>query len=292
MKRTLPFGSTKDPAKAPKKRSSIQTSIKDSFKPKAPPKQSDTASKASAAVDPWIQVKDEKRDWVDLQLGGITLKFPFQPYNSQKALMSKMLKCIQDSGNACLESPTGILLFNRKELERPLRYSLLRWAGKSLNERGLMRLLSRRRQMPCCWMNRKSCRRWGRRRLFPLQLRQRVCWTMDRLFRFIHLDRKIRVKRRRNIEDSSRLVRRRKYPQIEEKALLVLLECCHLEQTCLMLPRPLKRFQGFITLPGRKSRYYPYSHVDLDQTSDQGVKEEYSLSTENGIFSKYLTPRL
>lgn len=68
-----------------------QASIKDMFKPKP------------TKLD-WIEtIKENSHDWINVKLGGTILIFPFQPYNSQKALMSKMLQAIKNEQNAvCL----------------------------------------------------------------------------------------------------------------------------------------------------------------------------------------------
>ncbi|UKJ89955.2 helicase [Theileria orientalis] len=40
-------------------------------------------------------------------ISGIDVKFPYQPYEQQKSFMESVIKAIQDSKNALLESPTG-----------------------------------------------------------------------------------------------------------------------------------------------------------------------------------------
>ncbi|XP_068605781.1 regulator of telomere elongation helicase 1 [Brachionichthys hirsutus] len=42
-----------------------------------------------------------------LQLHGVTVNFPFPPYDCQKEYMSKVIECLQKSVNGVLESPTG-----------------------------------------------------------------------------------------------------------------------------------------------------------------------------------------
>ncbi|XP_039455335.1 regulator of telomere elongation helicase 1-like isoform X1 [Oreochromis aureus] len=42
-----------------------------------------------------------------LTLRGVTVNFPFSPYESQKAYMNKVIECLQEKVNAVLESPTG-----------------------------------------------------------------------------------------------------------------------------------------------------------------------------------------
>ncbi|XP_068180728.1 regulator of telomere elongation helicase 1 isoform X2 [Antennarius striatus] len=42
-----------------------------------------------------------------LRLNGVTVRFPFPPYDCQKEYMSKVLECLQRSVNGVLESPTG-----------------------------------------------------------------------------------------------------------------------------------------------------------------------------------------
>ncbi|XP_007575500.1 regulator of telomere elongation helicase 1 [Poecilia formosa] len=42
-----------------------------------------------------------------LNLRGVTVNFPFTPYECQKDYMSKVLQCLQEKSNGVLESPTG-----------------------------------------------------------------------------------------------------------------------------------------------------------------------------------------
>uniref|UniRef100_A0A669CD85 Regulator of telomere elongation helicase 1 n=1 Tax=Oreochromis niloticus TaxID=8128 RepID=A0A669CD85_ORENI len=42
-----------------------------------------------------------------LTLRGVTVNFPFSPYESQKAYMNKVIECLQEKVNGVLESPTG-----------------------------------------------------------------------------------------------------------------------------------------------------------------------------------------
>nr|XP_056700889.1 regulator of telomere elongation helicase 1 [Euleptes europaea] len=42
-----------------------------------------------------------------IKLNGITVDFPYQPYQCQEAYMSKVLECLQKQMNGILESPTG-----------------------------------------------------------------------------------------------------------------------------------------------------------------------------------------
>ncbi|KAG7521076.1 regulator of telomere elongation helicase 1 isoform X1 [Solea senegalensis] len=43
----------------------------------------------------------------DLSLHGVTVKFPFPPYDCQKVYMSKVIECLTKEKNGVLESPTG-----------------------------------------------------------------------------------------------------------------------------------------------------------------------------------------
>uniref|UniRef100_A0A670Z4X6 Regulator of telomere elongation helicase 1 n=1 Tax=Pseudonaja textilis TaxID=8673 RepID=A0A670Z4X6_PSETE len=43
----------------------------------------------------------------EIKLSGITIDFPFPPYECQEAYMSKVLECLQKQVNGILESPTG-----------------------------------------------------------------------------------------------------------------------------------------------------------------------------------------
>lgn len=40
---------------------------------------------------------------------GVTVEFPFEPYDLQRAYMGKVISCLDKSENAVLESPTGKL---------------------------------------------------------------------------------------------------------------------------------------------------------------------------------------
>ncbi|XP_054464874.1 LOW QUALITY PROTEIN: regulator of telomere elongation helicase 1 [Anoplopoma fimbria] len=42
-----------------------------------------------------------------LSLNGVTVKFPFPPYDCQKDYMAKVIECLQKKANGVLESPTG-----------------------------------------------------------------------------------------------------------------------------------------------------------------------------------------
>lgn len=37
----------------------------------------------------------------------VPVNFPFEPYDLQKAYMTKVIECLENSTNAVLESPTG-----------------------------------------------------------------------------------------------------------------------------------------------------------------------------------------
>lgn len=37
--------------------------------------------------------------------------FPFEPYSVQRAYMERVIECLDNSGNAVLESPTGLCNF-------------------------------------------------------------------------------------------------------------------------------------------------------------------------------------
>ncbi|XP_012267857.2 regulator of telomere elongation helicase 1 homolog isoform X2 [Athalia rosae] len=43
----------------------------------------------------------------DVELNGITISFPFEPYDVQKRYMEKVIECLQDAKHGVLESPTG-----------------------------------------------------------------------------------------------------------------------------------------------------------------------------------------
>ena len=42
-----------------------------------------------------------------LEIGGINISFPYEPYECQKAFMQQVIDCLNANGNALLESPTG-----------------------------------------------------------------------------------------------------------------------------------------------------------------------------------------
>lgn len=43
----------------------------------------------------------------EYQINGITVNFPFEPYQVQRDYMSRVIECLQNSTNGVLESPTG-----------------------------------------------------------------------------------------------------------------------------------------------------------------------------------------
>lgn len=42
-----------------------------------------------------------------INISGINVDFPFEPYDLQKNYMEKVIECLENSGNGVLESPTG-----------------------------------------------------------------------------------------------------------------------------------------------------------------------------------------
>jgi len=44
---------------------------------------------------------------VQVQIRGIDVNFPFQPYGCQVSYMEKVIQCLQEEKNGILESPTG-----------------------------------------------------------------------------------------------------------------------------------------------------------------------------------------
>lgn len=46
----------------------------------------------------------------DININGITVNFPFEPYEVQKIYMSKVIECLQNKKHGVLESPTGMYL--------------------------------------------------------------------------------------------------------------------------------------------------------------------------------------
>lgn len=52
---------------------------------------------------------------------GVTVEFPFEPYDLQRAYMGKVINCLDNSENAVLESPTG----NFREMSSNSRLSLI-----------------------------------------------------------------------------------------------------------------------------------------------------------------------
>lgn len=43
-----------------------------------------------------------------LQIGGIPVEFPFEPYKLQVDYMEKVIECLNSSSSGILESPTGM----------------------------------------------------------------------------------------------------------------------------------------------------------------------------------------
>lgn len=44
-----------------------------------------------------------------IQIKGVRIEFPFEPYQLQKDYMTKVIEALQGEQNAILESPTGYL---------------------------------------------------------------------------------------------------------------------------------------------------------------------------------------
>lgn len=51
--------------------------------------------------------RNDERDVREITLCGITVKFPYEPYDVQKRYMESVINCLDNSENAILESPTG-----------------------------------------------------------------------------------------------------------------------------------------------------------------------------------------
>jgi hypothetical protein len=51
--------------------------------------------------------RETKSEFFDFEIDSVKIKFPFEPYESQKLMMEKIIKCLKNSENALLESPTG-----------------------------------------------------------------------------------------------------------------------------------------------------------------------------------------
>ncbi len=47
----------------------------------------------------------------EVEIGGVQVKFPFEPYQVQKNYMAKVIECLENGKNGILESPTGLLFF-------------------------------------------------------------------------------------------------------------------------------------------------------------------------------------
>lgn len=45
----------------------------------------------------------------EFMIKDVPVIFPFEPYSVQRAYMEKVIECLENSGNAVLESPTGML---------------------------------------------------------------------------------------------------------------------------------------------------------------------------------------
>lgn len=42
-------------------------------------------------------------------INDVSVKFPFEPYPLQRDYMQKIIECLENSANAILESPTGLI---------------------------------------------------------------------------------------------------------------------------------------------------------------------------------------
>jgi hypothetical protein len=52
-----------------------------------------------------------KKAMQEVEIGGVQVKFPFEPYQVQKNYMAKVIECLENGKNGILESPTGLLFF-------------------------------------------------------------------------------------------------------------------------------------------------------------------------------------
>ena len=43
----------------------------------------------------------------ECEFDGVTVKFPYTPYEVQRVYMSKVIECLKEKRFGCLESPTG-----------------------------------------------------------------------------------------------------------------------------------------------------------------------------------------
>lgn len=48
----------------------------------------------------------------NIEISGVTVKFPFEPYAVQRAYMASVIQCLDNSQNGMLESPTGLSRIN------------------------------------------------------------------------------------------------------------------------------------------------------------------------------------
>lgn len=55
-----------------------------------------------------INVKVPKKNMQELDINGITVKYPFIPYDVQKHYMQSVIRSLDSGENALLESPTGL----------------------------------------------------------------------------------------------------------------------------------------------------------------------------------------
>lgn len=60
-----------------------------------------------------------------IDINGVPVDFPFQPYEVQKDYMAKVIECLDKSQNAMLESPTGLTWPYKIEIHRKIRCFLM-----------------------------------------------------------------------------------------------------------------------------------------------------------------------
>lgn len=46
----------------------------------------------------------------EININGVTVHFPFEPYSVQRNYMEKIIECLDGKKDAILESPTGMLM--------------------------------------------------------------------------------------------------------------------------------------------------------------------------------------
>lgn len=73
----------------------------------------------------FLQRIHNHRKMPDIVISGVTVKFPFVPYSVQENYMASVIKCLDNSQNGMLESPTGLTVWH--EINHRKKWFVFSW---------------------------------------------------------------------------------------------------------------------------------------------------------------------